>query len=211
MSNQRRRGENSESPDHLKAVFQQVAAGGGETQIHWTEVWHAMLTDPWLQAEVALRAERFVASSGLGEHVSEDIAQQVLVLLAAKLAADPSLHANAELLPERFEAWMGTILDHACGKAARMLGEFPQIPAKPPYAKKEADEWPDLDRRFDFAAAAARLEGQQRSVMLLFLQGFDREQIAIKLGLHYKQVAYALATATRKVQRWLRGYGNYDR
>jgi DNA-directed RNA polymerase specialized sigma24 family protein len=210
MVNKRHGGGNPESPDRLKAVFQQIAAGG-EAQFHPAQLWHIMLTDPWLQAEVASRAKRFVACSGLAEHVSEDIAQQVLLLLAAKLAADPSLHAKAELLPDRFEGWMGTILDRACGKAARLLKEYHQAHPKPREVSGEAEDWSGFERRIDFAAAAARLEGRQCAVMLLFLQGLDREKIACKLGLHYKQVVYALKTATRKLQRWLQGYGDDDK
>lgn len=206
MKNQRRGGDNPESPDRLKKVFQIVVAGG-RAQSDWAELWQTMLDDPWLRVQVASRAKRFVASSGLEKHVSEDVAQQVLVLLAAKLAADPSLHAKAELLPESFDAWMGTILDHACGEAARMLGAFHPAHANLSSAGAPLDEWPAVQRRLDVAAAVTKLEGQQRSVMLLYLRGCTREEIAAELDLSYKQVAYAIDAAKRKLKRWLKDYG----
>lgn len=205
MTNERRRDENPESPDRLKAVFQKVA-GGGEPKSDWAELWQTMLDDPWLRAEVVLRAKRFVMSSGLEKHVSDDVAQQVLVLLAAKLAADPSLHAKAELLPESFDAWMGTILDHACREAARMLKAYHPGHAKLSATSATVEEWRAIQRRFDVAAAVTKLEGQQRSVMLLYLQGCTREEIGAALDLSYKQVVYAIDAAKRKLKRWLKAY-----
>jgi DNA-directed RNA polymerase specialized sigma24 family protein len=204
MSKARRLDENPYSPDRLRAFIVEAAQNKSYA---WAEVWQTMVDDSWLRAEVVLRAKRFAKSSGLNAQISDDIADEVLLLLAAKLATEQVMHANAELLSETFLAWMGTILDRACSEAARKLGEYrwPRATVLHDVLKSD-DAVLDLNRIWDLADAVARLEGRQRSVMLLFLRGLDRQEIAQTLGLHYKQVVYAIDQAKPKLQRWLSAY-----
>lgn len=206
MSKARQGGENPESPDQLQALIESVARSGPSASDRWLEIWQAMLADPWLPAETALRAQRLVKACRLEEHVSEDIAQEVLLLLAAKLAADEVMHAQVERFPESFSGWIGTILNHACSEAARILKEY-RHHAELHDVKTIEDRVSELDRRWDCATVASRLEGRQRSVVMLFLQGQERREIAQSLGLSYSQVVYTLKQARPLLQRWLAAYG----
>jgi DNA-directed RNA polymerase specialized sigma24 family protein len=204
MSQKRHPEENLESPDALRALFVNLCTNAGRCNAY--EIWRTVISDPWLKVEIRRRAEFFASSHGLDNQVSDDIAQEVVVLLAAKLVADPTMHANAELLPSKFEAWIGTILDHACSRAARLIGAYRKRLAKLADVTTVEDDVPYNDCRFDLAAAVATLTGRELLVMTSFLSGLEPNVIAEQLHLSYKQVAYAISKATPRLKPLLKAY-----
>lgn len=206
MSKKRHRDENPESPDALKALFQRLAAG--REQFDALEIWRTVVGDPWLQAEVARRAKSLASSHGLKKQAVEDIAQEVMLSLAAQLADDPGMGGKAELLNDTFDGWIGTILDHHCSKAARRMGDYRKQHAELRDVETAEDDSSYYDRWSDVADAVARLDAREQPVMLLVLQGLKPKEIAARLHMSYKQVRYAIEKALPKLKRWLAAYND---
>jgi DNA-directed RNA polymerase specialized sigma24 family protein len=205
MSRARHSDEDAGSPDALRALFQRLAEGRESHTAR--EVWDAMLKDPWLQAEAKRRAMRFVHVAHLERHLADDLAQQALLNLLDKLKAGTSLHARADLLPHRFEGWIGTMFRHSFIDTVAKL-----CPKLPPHgmltdAYKAVDYDVALEERHDkVTTALAKLEAKERSAVLMDLDGVKHTVIARKLGITYKELIGLLQRARLKLRKSLAEY-----
>jgi hypothetical protein len=173
MSHERHFDENPYSPDAVKAFFLQLARGGAAGRDP-LEIWRTIVAEPWLQAEVKRRAGMFAFAHNLSNEAREDIEQEVMLMLASQISSHPTLHANAELLPDSFGPWLGTIINRDLSKCARRRGEY-----RPPHEKLDHVEPHQRDearteQRIKVALAVAMLEGRERLVMTLVLQGLSK-------------------------------------
>lgn len=209
MSEARHSHEEAGSPDALRGLFQKLAEGLESRTAH--EVWDAMLKDPWLRAEAKWRALCFVVAAKLGRDLADDLAQQALVNFWDKLKTGTSLHANAELLPHKFEAWIGTMFRHSFVDTVKRL--YPNLPRHVLLADASNSVEDDVileERHQKVADAMAKLEPKERSAILMDLDGVKHTVIAMKLHLTYKQVIGMLQRARSKLRKWLWEY-RYDK
>lgn len=202
MSAKRQSLKNEESYAALEALFLKLSQGGCE-QAESDRIWRQVVADPWYRAEVRVQASRLVGRCHLDEQWCDDLAQDVVVILKAKLSNDCGLGADAEKLNGHFPAWMGRIIRNACIDALKH--EAPSVHAclieEPPI-----DETRETDLRLDMIAAAEELEHLQKMSVLMNLQGFTIKETAQVLGVKAWRVQVALAKGKRHVIKRLAPY-----
>ena len=210
MATKRQCRANGESCERLRAHFIELSRNPRGAYGHWTQTWERIITDRWFQREVESCARRVVANHHLWNGLVDDVTQEVILLLADKLAHEPDLHASAPLLANDFEAWMGTIIYHACCEALRRMGETRAPHAVLADCEASGGDWRDSDLRQDMADAIAHLEGREQQVAVLRLTHRTHAMIAEDLGITERQVEYALELAGQRLRRLLSDYDTAD-
>jgi RNA polymerase sigma factor (sigma-70 family) len=150
---------------------------------------------------------RSVAARALGDgHEAEDVAQAVFILLARKAptlrnpgALSGWLFRTAEFTARRARRKLATRAGYE-RKAAVVLQEeresSPQVPS----------DWPELRGRLDRAITALP-EPSQRAVVLCYLEGRSREDVAGMLGCSVDALAMRLSRALRRLRGKLSSRG----
>lgn len=188
MSTKRRPQANEESYEALQALFLRNAEGEAEL-IDSHDIWLQVVSEPWFCAEVRLQASRI-----LGGHVDDplydDLAQEALVQLKAKLSNKKDLGGDLEQLRTNFPGWMATIIHNACIDTLRRERRRPPDKAAKPI--ETDDPFPREDLRIDMAAAFDQLEEREREVALCRLHEMTPQETAKRLKLSVRQVERSL-------------------
>ncbi|HVX12037.1 MAG TPA: sigma-70 family RNA polymerase sigma factor [Pirellulales bacterium] len=211
MSTKRQPRRNAESCESIKAHFISIGNGSCRQPWQWIETWERLIDDSWFRTEVEICSHRVVEHCYLSPDLCDDLSQEVILLLAAKLSSAPDLDCDPELLPEKFEAWMGTIIYHCCVDALRHLLEL-----YPPHSAiidcpALANGSESIDIRLDVAAAAGHLAGRVREVTVLRLKDRTYGEIAEALSITERMVRYTLEEAKAILAPLLCGYGDEER
>lgn len=134
-------------------------------------VWHLLLDDKWFRDELTHRAAITLRAMKLPVDWQEDVAQDALLILLREIGHTTNLHFDARRI-DKFDAWLGTILSHACHEAARTPRQRRQRMAQL-YPAQLADKGAESNLQLDeLRNAIADLQEPARSVLELFREGF---------------------------------------
>lgn len=156
------------------------------------EMWERLVTHPWFQAELEKSANRVIARSGLLAHLVEDVRQDVVVRLAARLEHAADLGVDREQAKDHFSGWLGTIISRDCYSALRVVRSERRH-------EVELDRWTEMRLTSEaqshpsvgFSRMIRSLPRRSRRVLNLYARKMTLADIAAKLGLTYWQARQA--------------------
>jgi RNA polymerase sigma factor (sigma-70 family) len=182
------------SCDELRTSYFAALRAGDD----WSDIWLLFLNDNWFRAELRRHAEYVLRTGGYSIEHLDDLQQDVLLHLSAKLRRSVHFGRDPAAAIDKFASWIGTIVLNECRDALRR-----QRPDHGPQGE------PSPDEEEAAAMAAARLHDQvtalklaidelpklQASVLRLYLARHKLSEIAKDLKLTYPQVRWAFFSA----------------
>ena len=164
------------------------------------ELWRLFARDRWFQGQLEARARKALWARVGRLDWLDDVKHEALLILAKKLAKTPDLRVKLEIVDRTFPAWIGAILERACGEAIRQLRRIHrlQLGALDSIADERTE---NLDERIDLWLALDQQPEPYRTVLLLSAQGRSIQEIADQLKLTYWET-YARLHAGLSRLRW---------
>jgi RNA polymerase sigma factor (sigma-70 family) len=196
MSTKRQRQPNEESFEALQAFIIEIAEGDPEL-INSDAVWRRVVSDLWFCAEVRRQASQLVGGD-LGDPAYDDMVQQIVLQLQAKLSKHLDLGAEIEQIRTDFPGWMARIIHNACVDTLRRERRHPPHP--PSESEPVRDPVPQEDLRLDMAEVISALPPREQDVAHCKLHNMSLHETAERLKLTDKQVRGSL----KKVFEFLR-------
>jgi DNA-directed RNA polymerase specialized sigma24 family protein len=131
---------------------------------------------------------------------------EALLAFARRLARTPDLHVDLERVDETFPAWIGAIVERACGEAIQWLARLDRLQ----HGVLESIPDPRLeqaaDARVDVNLAISEQEEPHRTLLWLSARGWSVQEIADQLDMTYWEVYRRLNAAVTRLQRRLADY-----
>jgi RNA polymerase sigma factor (sigma-70 family) len=155
---------------------------------HWFSIWRMIIGHAWFQKILRECAGYEIISSRLPPDLADDLAQEVVLLFAGKLARQPDLGMDTQLARQKFPAFLGTIVRNDCRHVARRL--------RRQFLRSPTCAWP---QRFEDCAGAKisrvelsleieELQDPQRTILLLHVKGMTLREIAQEIPMNYSKV-----------------------
>ena len=168
MSTKRPLQANEESSEALQAPLAKIAEG--DTDLAQSDhVGQQVLSNLWFRAEVRLQAVRLVGGN-VADPLCDDIAQDVVVKLKAKLSQRANLGVDAKQLSGHLPGFLGKIIHGSCVDTLRRERRHLHDPLTEYDAV--ANPFPQEDLRLDVSEAIAQLEPREQQVVRFKLQRF---------------------------------------
>lgn len=170
---------------------------------HWFSIWRMMIGHAWFQQKLHDCAGFEILSSRLPPDLVEDVEQDVILLLAGKLARQRNLGMNIELAKHKFPAFMGTIIRNDCRRVARRLRrQFLRSPTCPSPQRFE-DCSVDRTSLVELTLEIEELNDPQRTILLLHVKGMTLKEIAQKIQMDYSKVCREFHHGRRRLEKAL--------
>ena len=166
----------------------------------WLDMWQLFVRHPWYQAELSLSSRRALRRAQLGPELLDDLKHEVMLILARKLRATPTMHVEPRQLEAHFTGWLGTIVLHDCREAIRrMKRRQPQtnyLESGSVFAVREID----IERQIDLSCAISHLGEPECTALILHFKGWTTKSIASELVCSYWQVRRILNRGLEKLK-----------
>lgn len=170
------------------------------------EIWRLFADDRWFRQMLETRARRVIARRGARLALLGDVMHEALLAFARRLAKTPDLRVDLQLVDETFPAWIGAIVERACGEAMRWLARLDRLQQGVLENIPDPRLQPASDARVDVNLAISEQEEPHRTLLWLSARGWSVQEIADQLDMTYWEVYRRLNTAVTRLQRRLAGY-----
>jgi RNA polymerase sigma factor (sigma-70 family) len=171
-----------------------------------TEIWRLFADDRWFRQLLETRARRVITMRSARLAWLGDVMHEALLAFARRLARTPDLHVDLERVDETFPAWIGAIVERACGEAIQWLARLDRLQ----HGVLESIPDPRLeqaaDARVDVNLAISEQEEPHRTLLWLSARGWSVQEIADQLDMTYWEVYRRLNAAVTRLQRRLADY-----
>lgn len=167
----------------------------------WLKLWHILACHSWVQVRLNQIASGLLRRSRLPIDLQPDLVHDALILLATHLRRVPDLQYDRTRPPDRFPAWMSTILKHHCQDAVRCVRHY----------YRRTSSWPghemtntDCRRQAGRVAMSLALDDVPEpagSVVRLYVKGHTRKNIAQLLEIPYADVRRLFREAVRRLRQ----------
>lgn len=183
------------SPHALKAAFlRALDLPAAQSGSHWAQIWRLFLADPWYREQLDVCARRALRKTGGRPDWLDDIKQDAVLALAAKLRRRPGLGIDPQKAQGHFEGWIGTILDRDCRASLRRLRAVQCRQSALPLHAVGNDPWQRVEQWIDVKLVIDRLNEPVRTATALHVAGTSPRDVARTLGISYW-------TAVRAIRR----------
>lgn len=170
------------------------------------EIWRLFADDRWFREQLEVHARKVLTARTGRVDWLDDVKHEVLLSLARQFDRTPDLRVDLSRVDSTFPAWIGAILDRACGEAVRLLIRLDRL--EHGAVEKVADPRArDLaDTRIDVSLAVGAQEEPYRTLLMLSAKGYSIQEIAQQLGLTYWETYGRLHAGLGQLGRRLASY-----
>lgn len=170
-----------------------------------TDLWRLFAGDRWFQQQLEVRGRRALMRVGRVDWLG-DVTHEALLCFARQLSKTPDLRVNLNLVDKTFPAWIGAIVDRACGDAIRWLARLHRLGDEA--LEKCASPWNKLavDARIDVSLAIDAQSEPYRTLLVLTAKGHSIQEMADELDLSYWETYRRLHAGIAQVRRRLTSY-----
>ena len=170
------------------------------------ELWRLFADDPWFRDLLDRRARRTLAVRHLRLAWLGDLKHEALLALARRLAKTPDMRVDLERVDETFPAWIGVIVERACGDAIHWLTELDRLHRVMLEDVAAPPERQSLDAVIDMELAIGEQPEPERTMLHLKSMGCSVPEIAERLEMTYWEAYRRLHAAAARLERRLADY-----
>ena len=175
------------------------------------QLWRLFAADRWFQQLLDRRARRALAVRRMGLDWLGDVKHEALLSLDRQLAKTPDLHVDLARVDATFPAWLGVIVDRACGEALHWLTQLDRFHRAMFETLADPRQQQSCDAMIDMVLAFDEQDEPERTMLHLKADGYSIQEIAEQLKMTYWEVYRRLRAAMARVQRRLAPYRHENR
>ena len=170
---------------------------------HWFSIWRMIIGHEWYQQQLRACVGSTIRASRLPPDLAHDLEQEVILLLAGKLARRRDLGMDLELAKQKFPGFMQSVIRNDCLHITRklrrqFLRSFPLL-AAPCVEDRTAERC----SRVELTLEIEELNDPQRTILLLTVKGMTLKEISQKIQMDYSKVCREFHHGQQRLEKIL--------